>query len=317
MSANPVRLERRGAAWPGALKRLLLVDQDTWCRGIADGVLRGRGYRVVCTGDLPSAVQIAREMLPDLVLADVRLSMMEPVPVQERRRTDRAVIEPSPRLSNGYAVLRPLETDPGLASFPVVLLRDPREAGEALDGPRFGVPDYVAKPFTPQTLLEKVEKCLHTVGLTETAGGVAAFSSAPKAPRETELWNPREVVLEGRIDFVGMPAVLEMFHFNQLSGVCAVRSGDQLSAEVGFEDGEIVCASTSDGLAGAEAVFRLLSWNGGRFAFATTPPVRGVPIRARFEQLLLEGLRRLDEQRRYLAAPMESGLLRLRNVPES
>ena len=75
MSADPVRPERRGAGWPGVLRRLLLVDQDTWCRGIADGVLRGRGYRVVCTGDLPTAVQIAREMLPDLVLVDVRLTL--------------------------------------------------------------------------------------------------------------------------------------------------------------------------------------------------------------------------------------------------
>ncbi len=317
MSADPVRLERRGAGWPGVLRRLLLVDQDTWCRGIAAGVLRGRGYRVVCTGDLPAAVQIARELLPDLVLADVRLSLMEPVPVQERRHTDRAVLEPSPRLSNGYAVLRPLENDPGLANCPVVLLRDPREAGEPLDLPRFGVPDYVPKPFTPQVLLEKVEKCLHTVGLAEGVSAATAVSTTPKTRREADLWNPRDVVMEGRIDFVGMPAVLEMFHFNQLSGVCAVRSGDQHSAEVGFEDGEIVCASTSDGLAGAEAVFRLLSWSGGRFAFALARPVRGVPIRTRFEQLLLEGLRRLDEQRRYLA-PIDTALPRRGwSVPES
>jgi hypothetical protein len=142
-------------------------------------------------------------------------------------------------------------------------------------------------------------------------------TTTPKARRETELLNQRETVMEGRIDFVGMPAVLEMFHFNQLSGVCAVRCGDLLTAEVGFQDGEIVSASTSDGLAGAEAVFRLLSWPGGRFAFTLTHPVRGAPIRARFEQLLLEGLRRLDEERRYLAGPMDSAVLRRWNVPES
>lgn len=315
MSADPVRLERRGVGWPGVLRRLLLVDQDTWCRGIADGVLRGRGYRVVCTGDLPAAVQIAREMLPDLVLVDVRLSLMEPVPVQERRRTDRAVLEPSPRLSDGYAVLRPLENDPGLASCPVVLLRDPREAEESSCSPRFGVPDYVEKPFTPQVLLEKVERCLHTVRVAQALG--APLGAAPRARREPELWNPREVAMEGRIDFMGMPAVLELFHFNQLSGVCALRSGDERSAEVGFEDGEIVCASTSEGLAGPDAVFWLLSWSSGRFAFALTRPVRRVPIRMRFEQLLLEGLRRLDEQQRYVGTSRETGLLSRWKAPES
>jgi CheY-like chemotaxis protein len=317
MSADPARLERRGIGWPGVLRRLLLVDKDTWCRGIADGVLRGRGYRVVCTGDLPTAIQIAREMLPDLVLADVSLSLMEPVPVQQRRRTDRAVLEPSPRLTSGYAVLRPLENDPGLANCPVVLLRDPREAEDSLGGPRFGVPDYVPKPFTPQVLLEKIEKCLHTMGVPQAAGAPRK-SDTPTARIESDLWDAREVALEGRIDFMGIPAVLEMFHFNQLSGVCAVRSGDQRSAEVGFQDGEIVSASTSDGLVGNEAVFRLLSWSGGRFAFALARPVRGVPIRTRFEQLLLEGLRRLDEQRRYPTVAMDTGLLRRGwKVPES
>ena len=87
-----------------------------------------------------------------------------------------------------------------------------------------------------------------------------------------ELVAGEKVTVNIPLVLVGMPAVLEMFHFNQLSGVCAVRCGDQLTAEVGFQDGEIVSASTSDGLAGAEAVFRLLSWPGGRFAFALTHP---------------------------------------------
>ena len=62
---------------------------------------------------------------------------------------------------------------------------------------------------------------------------------------------------------------------------------------------------------------RMLSWPGGRFAFALGQPLRGTAIRTRFEQLLLEGLRRLDEQRRYLAAPLDSTVLRRWNVPES
>lgn len=317
MSADPVRAERRGASRPRRLRRVLLIDQDPWCRGIADGVLRGRGYRIVCTGDAQSGVRVAREMLPDLVLADVRLALVEPVPLQERRSSDRTVIEPSPRLSDGYAILRPLEADPGLASFPVVLLRDPSEAGECC-GPRFGVREYVPKPFTPQALLERVEKSLHSSGFTEMAGGVSPLAPGMHA-RQSDLWNTREVVMEGNLDFIGVPAVLELFHFNQLTGTCALRSDDERAADIGFEDGEIVAASTSDGLNGADAVFQALSWTSGRFAFALTAPGRGTRIKAHFEQLILEGLRRLDEQRRYYATPAVISMPGLtgRNVRES
>jgi hypothetical protein len=136
--------------------------------------------------------------------------------------------------------------------------------------------------------------------------------------RQSDLWNTREVVMEGNLDFIGVPAVLELFHFNQLTGTCALRSEDGRAADVGFEDGEIVAASTSNGISGADAVFQALCWTSGRFAFALTQPSRGARIKAHFEQLILEGMRRLDEERRYFAAPAVVPMPGLgRNVRES
>jgi DNA-binding response OmpR family regulator len=299
MSAEAKRAERRGGGWPRRRRRLLLVDEDAWCRGIADGILRASGYRVVCTGDAATAVGIARNMLPDLVLADVRLDLIEAVPFLERRRHDgAAVLKPVSRITEGYAVLRPLEVDPDLVSCPVVVLRDANETEDPLDGPRFGVPDYLAKPFTAEVLLEKVERSLHTTGLGEALSGAQAIAPALRARRDSDPWNPHEALMSGTLDFVGVPAVLEMFHFNQLSGVCALRTHDGRSAEVGFEEGEIVTATTSDGLGGADAVFQIVAWTRGRFAFTRARPIAATPLKTRFEQLILEGLRRLDEQRR-------------------
>ena len=299
MSAEAKGAERRGGGWPRRRRRLLLVDQDAWCRGIADGILRASGYRVVCTGDPATAVGIARNMLPDLILADVQLDLLEAVPFLERRRHDgAAVCKPGPRVSEGYAILRPLEVDPELVTCPVVVLRDSTETEDALDGPRFGVPDYLSKPFTAEVLLEKVERSLHTTGLGDALG--SGFTGAPslRARRDTDPWNPHEALMQGTLDFVGVPAVLEMFHFNQLSGLCTLRAPDGRSAEVGFEEGEIVTATTSDGLGGADAVFHIVAWTRGRFAFTRARPLAATPFKTRFEQLILEGLRRLDEQRR-------------------
>lgn len=309
MSAEAKRAERRGGGWPRRRRRLLVVDEDAWCRGIADGILRASGYRVVCTGDPGTAVGIARNMLPDLVLADVRLDLIEPVPLLERRSLDgAAVFKPVARISEGYAVLRPLEVDPNLVNCPVVVLRDSNETEDALDGPRFGLPDYLSKPFTAEVLLEKVERCLHTTGLGDALSGAHAAVPALRVRRDSDPPNPHEALMSGTLDFVGVPAVLEMFHFNQLSGLCTLRGHDGRSAEVGFEEGEIVTATTSDGLGGADAVFHIVAWNRGRFAFTRARPLAATPLKTRFEQLILEGLRRLDEQRRGPALALDSAL---------
>jgi CheY-like chemotaxis protein len=318
MSAEAARPDRRGGGWPKRRRRLLVVDEDAWCRGIADGILRASGYRVVCTGDPSTAVGIARNMLPDLVLADVRLDLIEPVPFLERRRLDgAAVYRPAARIADGYAVLRPLEVDPNLVTCPIVVLRDSNEAEDPLDGPRFGVPDYLPKPFTAEVLLEKVERSLHTTGLEEALSG--AFPAAPtlRARRDSDPWNPHEALMSGTLDFVGVPAVLEMFHFNQLSGVCVLRGPDGRSAEVGFEEGEIVTATTSDGLGGPDAVFHIVAWTRGRFAFTRARPLSAAPLKTRFEQLILEGLRRLDEQRRGIPAVALDTALKGLNFRES
>ena len=308
MSAQSGRAERRGGGWQQRKRRVLVVDQDAWWRGVAEGILRGTGYRVVSTGDPTTAVGIARNMLPDLVLADVRLRLIEPVPFLERRHVDVATqFEPFPRLSDGFAILRPLEVDPALVSCPVVVLRDLNEAEDPLDGPRFGMPDHLPKPFTAPTLLEKVERSLHTTGLEEALSGVSAPPGRTR--RDSDPSSAHETVMAGTLDFVGVPAVLEMFHFNQLSGVCALRAADGRSAEIGFEQGEIVSATTTDGVGGADAVFQVLTWTRGRFAFTPARPLLVAPLKARFEQLMLEGLKRLDEERRYVtASPLETGL---------
>jgi CheY-like chemotaxis protein len=276
--------ERRGVAQLRRRRRLLLVDDDAWCRGIADGILRSRGYRVFCTGEPRTAISLAEEFLPDLVLADVSLSLVAPVPLEHRRATDKA----PPRVTSGYAILRPLVSGRPLASAPVVLAGEVEASGwhEAL---RFDLPDHVPKPFTPQVLLERVETYL-----PKALAGVTRMATAA-SPRGPEGWKAGEVVMEGVIDFVGVPAILEMLHSNQLTGVCVLRSSDETSGEVGFEDGEIASASTSDGHEGVAAMCQVLSWSLGRFAFGLKRPTRGPALGYRFEGLMLDCMRRLDE----------------------
>jgi DNA-binding response OmpR family regulator len=102
--------------------------------------------------------------------------------------------------------------------------------------------------------------------------------------------------MEGRIEAVGVPGVLQICHLGRLTGICSIRSGTQVT-EVSFRDGEIVGAERQ-GLNGVAVVHDLLSWTSGRFEFTATAEMAGEPLGESFEAVLLEGCRLLDERRR-------------------
>lgn len=102
--------------------------------------------------------------------------------------------------------------------------------------------------------------------------------------------------LAGEIDVLGATGLLQMCHLSRLSGTCEVRAGERVF-EARFRKGELIGAQ-SEGRTGEAAVFDFLSWTSGYFAFTSGDPGSGDPIGEGFNQMLLEGCRRLDESSR-------------------
>lgn len=113
---------------------------------------------------------------------------------------------------------------------------------------------------------------------------------------EAGTFSPRKPVMEGSIEVVGTPALLQMWHQGRLSGECTLRSNSELF-EARFREGEIVSAALGE-RSGADAVYAVLGWQRGSFRFVPGVVESGQPIAASFDQLLLEGCRLLDEERR-------------------
>jgi hypothetical protein len=90
--------------------------------------------------------------------------------------------------------------------------------------------------------------------------------------------------------------MLQVCHLTRLTGTLTVKDGGRRMA-VRFRDGEIIGAE-GEGHSGEAAIFALLAWEEGTFKFAPGDPGGGTPLGAGFSQLLLEGCRRLDEERR-------------------
>jgi CheY-like chemotaxis protein len=137
-----------------------------------------------------------------------------------------------------------------------------------------GVVDYVLKPASPDVVAAKVHKTLESAGATRATGrGVS-----------------------GSLREMSLADVLQLLSNGRKSGRLQITA-DGLQGEIGFAEGHIFEATFGQ-LAGEEAVYAMLALEDGDFALDTTYMPRRNLVNVGAESLLLEGMRRMDEQRR-------------------
>jgi DNA-binding response OmpR family regulator len=118
----------------GIRTRVLVVDDEQSIREIVRGFLERDGMTVVEAADGPSAVEIARETVPDVVVLDVMLPGFD-----------------------GLEVLRRIRT---FADPYVLLLTARSEEVDRIVGLTVGADDYLTKPFSPRELVARVHALL-------------------------------------------------------------------------------------------------------------------------------------------------------------
>jgi signal transduction histidine kinase len=100
-------------------------------------VLSDAGFHVRVASSGEGALALCREKIPTALLSDLMMPDMD-----------------------GLALVRRLRTDPDLADVPVILLTAHHEPEHVVNAMRAGADNYVAKPFDPQVLVERVRSTL-------------------------------------------------------------------------------------------------------------------------------------------------------------
>jgi signal transduction histidine kinase/DNA-binding NarL/FixJ family response regulator len=114
---------------------VLVADDEYHTTFMLQRIFERDGYRVECANDGISALQLARRLVPDLILLDIQMPGM-----------------------NGFEVLRALRENPGTANIPTILVTaKAREAADVAHGLNLGADDYLYKPFDPRELVARAE----------------------------------------------------------------------------------------------------------------------------------------------------------------
>ena len=182
-----------------------------------------------------------------------------------------------PDEDDGFEFCRKVRSHSIIRQTPLLFLSGWDDYKARYQGLELGADDFVSKQTPARELLIRIQVILKRYVDMGTRG-----RSGPG--------------MQGELNVMGAPGVLQVCHLTRLTGKLTVKDGGRRMA-VRFREGEIIGAD-GDGQSGEAAIFALLSWEEGTFQFAPGDPGDGSPLGTSFSQLLLEGCRRLDEERR-------------------
>jgi len=129
-----VPAESSGVVEVGGGVRILVVDDEANLVELVQGYLEREGYRVLTAGDGLTALAVAREAQPDLIVLDLMLPELDGLEVCRRLR----------QFSDAY----------------VLMLTARAEEVDKIVGLSVGADDYLTKPFSPRELVARVKAML-------------------------------------------------------------------------------------------------------------------------------------------------------------
>ena len=122
---------------------VLVVDDESTIAEVVSRYLDRAGYDARVAGDGATALELAGERRPDLVVLDLMLPRVDGLEVMRR--------------------LRQAADRDGAPRPAIILLTAKGEESDRVIGLRLGADDYVVKPFSPRELVARVDAVLRRV----------------------------------------------------------------------------------------------------------------------------------------------------------
>ncbi|MBI5498766.1 MAG: DUF4388 domain-containing protein [Deltaproteobacteria bacterium] len=176
---------------------------------------------------------------------------------------------------DGFAFVKALKDKPEWAPIPFLFLSEERSVEHKVRGLEQGVDDYLVKPVFVKELVARLRLILQ------------------RKKRESLEGRGAKTKFSGSLDDIGLVDLIQTVDLSKKTGALHLtRSGDR--GVIYFQDGEVVDAEVGRHR-GVAAVYRLLTWSEGFFDVDFRPVRRTRTIHLSSQEILMEGMRRLDE----------------------
>ena len=139
---------------------VLIVDDNADIRTYLQSILHGQ-YRVLEAEDGKRGLELAREQVPDLIVSDVMMPVM-----------------------NGLEFCQQVKKDDISSHIPVILLTARALEKHQIEGYESGADAYITKPFSPELLLARIDNLLQSRHQLKDLWGVKAAVESTTAPAE-------------------------------------------------------------------------------------------------------------------------------------
>ena len=190
-----------------------------------------------------------------------------------RQRPDLIISETQVGNESGFDLCEQIKRSHAERPIPFVFLTIDTRVDSKVRGMQLDVDDYVIRPIYTQELIGRVQMILDRH--TRNAEG------------------ERRKRFFGDLGSMGVVDLLRRMQQGRKSAALHLK-GEHHRGTIWFRDGVVVDANTGR-LTGEDAVYRLLRWDTGSFEIDFRLPQRPVAVTTDTSQLLMEGLRRIDE----------------------
>jgi diguanylate cyclase (GGDEF)-like protein len=146
------------------IEEILVVDDSPTMARLLELGLRAAGFRVRVAHDGGEALEMALEMCPDLILADVMMPVLD-----------------------GVQLTRLLRDDPRTASAIIILVTAKGYSSAKLEGFEAGADDYIVKPFDVDELLARVRGALRRAKVLRAQSPLTRLPGNVRIQEEIEL----------------------------------------------------------------------------------------------------------------------------------
>ena len=149
---------------------VLIVDDNADIRAYLRSILQSR-YRLLEAEDGKHGLEIAREQVPDLIVSDVMMPVM-----------------------NGLEFCQQVKSEVLSSHIPVILLTARAMSQHQIEGYQSGADAYITKPFSQELLLVRIDNLLHSRHLLRDlwSNRPAGVGNKPEEPASTSSENPME-----------------------------------------------------------------------------------------------------------------------------